>query len=97
MAEVYTVVLNNQTPVEITGGRVGNFLMGTPLHGATWLGASNLSITYPSGSPSISNGAYMATTPKQLNVTSPDEIYALIEEYAGGVLTYFDLVIFHNR
>ena len=96
MAEVYTVVVNNQTPTEITGGRVGHFALGNLPCGLIF-GGSALSITYPGGNPTESEGARMNTSLRQFSVTSPDEVYVLTPEYGGGSLVTYDLVIFHNR
>lgn len=96
MASVYTVSLNNTTPVEITGGRVGHFMLQVEsYHSVLYLGGSNLSVSY---SPTVvSNGLSPYEGGSQLTelyVTSPDEIYALIATQSVGSDT---LKVFHNR
>lgn len=111
MAEVYTVTINNETPTEITGGRVGSLkVMGNP---NVRYGGSNLAVSYapaPSWAGTVSNGVYFSMNQGDqwidLYVTSPDDIYALAPDpYLGDpeihddVFHYheWELTIFHNR
>lgn len=96
MAEVYTVTINNTTPVEITGGRVGHFMaVVESYHSALHIGGSNLAVSY---SPDVvTNGFYVYKGSQEFldfYVTSPDEIYAVLktQSVSSDVMT-----IFHNR
>mgnify|MGYP001579327612 CR=1 FL=1 len=96
MAAVYTVTISNTTPVEITGGRVGHFILQVEsYHGSLYLGGPNLSVSY---SPTVvANGLSVSEGSSQwteLYVTSPDEIYALI---ATDSVSSDTMKIFHNR
>ena len=99
MAEVYTVTINNETPTEITGGRVGHFIMRmkTQSQSSLILGPSTLAVSY--GPTVITDGAFVngsgAEPSAYLYVTSPDEIYAAFLSGGGSVVD--DLTIFHNR
>jgi hypothetical protein len=101
MAEAYTVALDNQTPVEVTGGRVGNLnLKVGNNYGSLWLGGSDMSVSYPGGVTTVVNG-YPASTDSysavRLYVTSPDEIYAVIGNYFSGTPLSDVANILHNR
>lgn len=81
MSEYYTVAVNSSTPVEITGGRVGNFVFGCTEN--FYLG--ELDVT-------SSNGvAHDGGLPKvhKLYVTSPDEVYLIISGDPTGTLKVF--------
>jgi len=99
MAEVYTVAIDNTTPVEITGGRVGSFeLIATERQILLFLGGPNMAVQYATN-PHVTDGLRFGqhgTVPVALYVTSPDEIYALIDQVAEGVIGD-TLTIFHNR
>lgn len=111
MAEIYTVTINNTSPTEITGGRVGHFKI--PYQGSLWFGGGALAVTYgplPLFTPTVTDG--MSFGVNQGNqwydfyVTSPDEIYSLVSDAHSGeagtpeeVVRYHEwpLTIFHNR
>ena len=101
MAEVYTVVVDNSTPVEITGGRVGHFtIRGGGEYGSLWIGGASLSVSYPGGVSTVVDGIYSypgVNSPVSIYVTSPDEVYAVLAAYNGGSPVTDTLTIFHNR
>lgn len=104
MAEVYVVEVDNETPVEITGGRVGNFYIPYQDGFTTmFIGDGELSISEV-GDPEpyaleCLNGVNLPSSsfPYYFYVTSPDEIYAISTNFNGGSTKTYNLTIFHNR
>jgi hypothetical protein len=96
MAEVYTVVVNNETPTEITGGRVGSFrLFAENYHQALFIGGSAMAAQYVSA-PHVTDGLRtIGTATIELYVTSPDEIFAVVDTDQEDFTD--TLTIFHNR
>lgn len=83
MASVYTLSsVGGSTPVELTGGRVGNFKLFSNNRNLR-IGASNVT--------SSTGVELTAGVTHTLAVTSPDEIYVI------SVDTSTDVTIFHNR
>lgn len=83
MAEVYTVSsVDNTTPQEITGGRVGSFKIKSS---SDDLRVGNNAVTSSTGFVLLQAAVH------EFYVTSPDEIYVVSE----GVTT--DVVVYHNR
>lgn len=69
MAETYTVGIDNVTPVEITGGRVGNFYL-SPVPGLK-LGDNTITT-------SVGGQVMNTAVVYHFAVTSPDEAYAIL-------------------
>lgn len=83
MAEFYTVPLDDTAGAEITGGRVGHFILectdGYYLGGS---GVSNADLLMPGG----------VVNPFSIYVTSPDEVFAITAVDPSGTMR-----VFHNR
>lgn len=88
MAEVYTVVIDKVTPVEITGGRVGQFTVLR--ENGVFVGASNID---SSGANAVQ--PFASVDNFAFYVTSPDELYAVMDANAGG--STLTLKLLHNR
>lgn len=104
MAEVYTVTLSNQSPQEITGGRVGTFvIVSQPSWTQFYYGGENFEIDYGDSTSdpalAVHYGVNLSGSggPVILYVTSPDEINAQWFNYNGGSPTTAPLTIFHCR
>ncbi len=96
MADFYTVAVDNTTAVEITGGRVGHFVvtLQTVSLASLRLGPSTLAVSY--GPTVLTDGVQVTTgAPYSFYVTSPDSVYALFVQ--GGGLVTDTLDVFHNR
>lgn len=101
MAEVYTVTLNNETPVELTGGRVGQFLVS----GGFYLGGEELGVEPvmdgldQTGLSIVDGFSYSSDNePFGFYVTSPDEIYGIITTwYTGQHYNEYVITVFHCR
>ena len=83
MADIYTVAINQETAEEITGGRVGHFLLKFVDGGDYFIGGSGVDDT---------TGIQIANL-YSLYVTSPDEVYL----YNQAPSTTGHVRIFHNR
>ncbi len=83
MAEVYTLAsVDDTTPVEVTGGRVGSFK----------LFSTNQNLRM--GDDTVTSSTQLPVPGVQLvdlYVTSPDEVYVV------AVTGVTDVVVFHNR
>lgn len=108
MSEVYTVTVSNQDTVEITGGRVGNFIIPSQSVGELHLGGSMMDIVLTNlGTEEEPNNQFVVTDgidvqfpeniPYRLYVTSPDTIYMCTSHLNSGNPFTVDLKIFHNR
>ena len=113
MAEVYTVTVDSETPVEITGGRVGHFVVrGSIPGGSLWFGGPSMSTPDYQEEPEepnsgywqvpIENGFSKTSDDLHLYVTSPDEIFVVGNtrikyDPAPWAPQYATLTIFHNR
>lgn len=86
MAEVYTVTVNKTTPVEVTGGRVGQFVF---VRESFFFGGITVANTGANGI------TYGSSENISLYVTSPDEIYAILDVGAGPPTKL--LTVYHNR
>ncbi len=85
MAEVYTFTnVDDTTPVEVTGGRVGSFKLYATNQN---LRVGDSAVTNSTGLTLVGGGL----TYHDFYVTSPDEIYVV------GVTGVTDVVVFHNR
>jgi hypothetical protein len=99
MAEVYEVVIDNETPVEITGGRVGQFTVASS---SFWIGGQDIAVV-----PTMDGEEQIGITIEdgvavsgvfQFYVTSPDEVFALISAwFTGQHYNTSTLKILHNR
>lgn len=83
MAELYTVNIAAVTSEEITGGRVGHFLVKSVSAGDYFIGGSGVNDTTGIQVPSSFS----------LYVTSPDEVYL----YNQAPSTAGVVKVFHNR
>lgn len=84
MSDTYTVPVNSLSRAEVTGGRVGHFVI-TPAatSGGYFTGDSAVDDT---------NGVQMPA-PISLYVTSPDEVYV----YNANTVSNGSVRVFHNR
>lgn len=105
MSEVYTVTVNNSTPTEITGGRVGSFFIEAS-GGGLYLGGEALTVSpamFPSDPPvqtglNAVNAVGVTTSGEWFYVTSPDEVYAISVLWSSDNPTREQaLTIFHCR
>ena len=97
MAESYTVTVNNSTPVEITGGRVGTLLISQDGAPYIQIGGADMTLTEVDESLVVENGftLYGGSGERfRLTITSPDEIYAVSHNPSTPTTV---LTIFHNR
>lgn len=85
MSDIYTVSVGASSRSEITGGRIGHFVLLPPGSGGPYyLGDSSVDDT---------TGIALTVEPHVFYVTSPDEVY--VYNASGG--TSGTLRLFHNR